>query len=190
MRSATSHSPSHKWWSFTAIVMGIFTQVVDLATVSIALPTIADYFDADLPTTQWIVIGYYLTISALLMPLGRLADIVGLKQVYLGGFAIFVICAALVGSADSILALIIFRVLQGVGSAMTQGTSLAMLAAVFPGSERGRAIGGMLSIVSVAAITGPMLGGFLISTPELAMGLLHTRSRGTTLHRHRANVPA
>ena len=156
-------SPNYKWWAFAAISIGTFTSVVDQISVSIALPTIAEHFRADLPTIQWVVVGYTLTVCALLLPMGRLADIVGRKQVYITGFAIFVLGAALAGFSPNVTSLILAKAFQGVGAAMTQGTGMAMVTSIFPASERGRALGMQMSVVGVGAVAGPVLGGLLVS---------------------------
>ncbi len=163
MRSALLRSPSYKWWAFLAVGVGTFTSVVDHGTVIVAMPTIADHFQTDLPTVQWVLVGYALTISALLMPMGRLSDIVGRKQVYIAGFVIFVIGAAVAGSSGNIKILVLARVLQGCGAAMTQSTAMAMLVSIFPAAERGKALGTHLSVVGVGAVAGPAMGGLLVS---------------------------
>ena len=170
----------YKWAAFTAIAIGTFTSVVDHGSVGVALPTIADHFLTDLPTTQWVLIGYALTISALLLPMGRLSDIVGLKQIYVAGFAIFVAGAVLAGISNSILILIMAKVLQGVGSAMTQGTGMAMILSTFSADERGKALGLQMSVVGTGGIAGPAVGGLIVGAlgwrwvffTEVALGAL------------------
>ena len=81
----------YKWWVLFAVSIGLFTSVFDHGSLSVALPSIADHFHTDLPTTQWIVIGYGLTIAALLLPMGRLSDLLGRKRIYVVGFIIFVL---------------------------------------------------------------------------------------------------
>ena len=77
--------PNFKYWVFGALAIGIFTSVVDHGSVNIALPTIASEFKTDLPTIQWVVIIYALTIASLLLPMGRLSDLAGRKKVYIVG---------------------------------------------------------------------------------------------------------
>ena len=153
---------NYKWLAFLAIAVGTFISVADTGSTIVALPTIADHFGTDLPTTQWVVIGYALTISALLLPMGRLSDIVGRKKVYLVGFSIFVGGAILASLATSMLMLITFRVVMGVGAAMTQGTGMAMVLSSFSGAERGKALGLQMSVVGVGGVAGPLLGGFIV----------------------------
>ena len=134
-----SGSPNYKWWVLAAVGFGTFSSVMTHGSVSVALPTIAAHFGTDLPTVQWVVIAETLTISALLLPMGRLSDLVGRKKVYVGGLAIFVGAAVLAGVSNSILLLISSKVVQGVGAAMTQGTGMAIVTSVFPENERARA---------------------------------------------------
>ena len=137
--------------------------VVDHGSVIIALPEIESHFSTDLPTVQWIILGYALAISVLLLPMGRLGDLVGRKQVYIGGLVIFVLAAALAGTSPSLNLLIGAKVLQGVGSDMIQGNGMATIISVFSGEERGKALGFHLSVVGTGAIAGPALGGILVS---------------------------
>lgn len=162
-RDRIARSPSYKWWVFASISIGTFISVVDHGSVNVALPRIESHFGTDLPTVQWVVVGYALAISVLLLPMGRLGDILNRKSVYIIGLGIFVLGAGLAGSAQSIPMLITFKVLQGVGSAMVQGNGMATNLSAFPGSERGKALGLNISVVGTGAIVGPALGGLLVS---------------------------
>jgi EmrB/QacA subfamily drug resistance transporter len=163
LRRTILQSAGYKWWVFGAVGLGTFTSVVDHGSLNVALPTIASHFDTDLPTVQWVVVGYALTISALLLPMGRLSDIVGRKPVYVAGFALFVTGAVLAGLSTHMVTLILSRVLQGCGAAMTQGTGMAIVTSAFSREERGKALGSHLSVVGSGSITGPALGGVLVS---------------------------
>ena len=77
MISAIKASPNFKWWAFGVIGIGTFLSVVDHGSVLVALPNIERHFGSDLPTVQWIVVGYALAISVLILPMGRLGDIIG-----------------------------------------------------------------------------------------------------------------
>ena len=155
-------SPYYKWWAFVVVAVGTFASVMDQGSVNVALPMMADYFQTILPTVQWVVIGHVLVISALLLPMGRVADLIGLKRVFILGSAVFIGGALISGSSDTLGTLIIARLVQGGGAAMTQGTGMAIVMATFPESERGKAIGSIMSIVGVGAIAGPAVGGFLV----------------------------
>ncbi len=163
MRAALLQSSGYKWWAFAAVGIGLFTSVVDYGTVAVALPTIADHFNADFPTVQWIMVGYNLTICALLLPMGRLSDIIGRKQVYITGLVLFVIGSALSALSTDIMVLILSRVLMGCGAAMAEGTGMAMMVSAFSSNERGKALGSYMSVVGLGAISGPAIGGLLVS---------------------------
>ncbi len=136
--------------------------MVDYGSVGVALPSIATHFGADIPTVQWVVIGFAVTVIALLLPMGRLADLIGLKRVYIMGSLVFIAGALAAGMAPSLAFLALSRVAQGVGAAMTQGTGMAIVIAAFPPSERGKAIGLIMTMVGAGAIAGPALGGALV----------------------------
>ena len=162
VHSGITRSANYKWWAFLAIEIGTFASVMDQGSTIIALPTIADHFETDLPTVQWVMVVYALTISALLLPMGRLSDLVGRKRVYVSGFVVFVLGAVLAGFSTDVKILITARLIQGVGSAMTQGTGLAIVTSAFPNSERGKVMGLYLSVVGMGSIAGSPLGGFLV----------------------------
>ena len=81
-------SPAYRWWNFWTIATGTFFSVVDHGSVLIALPGIESHFDATLESVQWVVVAYALVISVLLLPMGRLGDVVGRRRVYITGTAI------------------------------------------------------------------------------------------------------
>ena len=149
---------------FAAVGLGTITSVVNHGGMSVALPTIAQHFDADLSTAQWVVVAEGLAISALILPMGRLSDIIGRKSVYVSGLLIFAAAALLAAGSSSILELIGFKVAQGLGAAMTQGTGMAMITSVFPAGQRGKGIGAHASVVGTGGVLGPVVGGLLITT--------------------------
>ena len=165
MLQTIRESPNYKWWAFAAIAIGSFISVVDTGSMLVALPDIESHFNSNLATVQWVVVGYALAISVLLLPMGRLGDIAGRKKVYLSGFVIFVLAAALAGASRwiNLPTLIVAKVLQGVGSAMIQATGMAILLSIFPAHERGKVLGSQLSVVGGGAIAGPALGGPIVS---------------------------
>jgi EmrB/QacA subfamily drug resistance transporter len=162
MQSRIVRSANYKYWAFGAIAVGTLGSVVDHGSVIIALPSVAAHYRTDLPTVQWVVLGYALTISALLLPMGRLSDLVGRRRVYIIGTLVFVLGAALAGSSSNLTTLILARIFQGFGAAMTQGTGMAMIISVFPANERGKAIGMIMTVVGIGAIAGPVMGGLLV----------------------------
>ena len=163
MRLARNQDPSYRWWVFGGISIGTFITVVDQGSVNVALPTIETHFQATLPAVQWIVVGYALAISVMLLPMGRLGDLFNRKQVYIVGLAVFSLGAGLAGVAPNIPLLVLFKVLQGIGAAMVQGNGVAAIISVFPGAQRGKTLGLNLSVVGTGSIVGPTIGGVLVS---------------------------
>ncbi len=161
-RNRLGNHVNYKWWVLFAVSVGLFSSVFDHGSMNVALPSIADHFNTDLPTTQWIIIGYGLTIAALLLPMGRLSDILGRKKIYLLGFIVFTTGGFLAAMSLNIELLIGAKILQGVGSAMTQGTSMAMVISAFGDRDRGKALGLTMSVVGMGAVVGPAIGGFLV----------------------------
>ena len=153
----------YQWWIFWTIAAGTFFSVIDHGSVLIALPGIAAHFDASLATVQWVVVSYALVISVLLLPMGRLGDVIGRRRVYIIGTAIFVAGSLGATLAPSLAALVAMRVLQGIGAGMVQGCGMGMMIAAFPDAERGKALGTHLSVVGMGAIVGPAVGGFLVA---------------------------
>lgn len=162
MLAFVKNSPNYKYWAAGALAIGVFGSVVDHGSVNIALPSVAADFGTGLATIQWVVIGFALTISALLLPMGRFADIVGRTKIYVIGTLIFAAAAALAAAAPSLGVLVLARIIQGCGAAMSQGTGMAIIISTFPAGERGKALGMMLTMVGVGAVAGPALGGLLV----------------------------
>ena len=158
----TVNQSGNKYIVFGALAIGLFASVVDHGSVIVALPSIAEDLSIELPSVQWVVIGFALTISALLLPMGRLADMIGQKRVYILGSVILMVGAAAAGVSPNLATLLLARILQGVGAAMTQGTGMAIMTSVFPSQERGRAIGLLMTTVGVGAVAGPAIGGFVV----------------------------
>ena len=164
LASGVFDRPVYKWWVFAAVALGTLTSVINHGSMSVALPTIAQHFGADLSTAQWVVIAEGLAISALILPMGRLSDIVGRKRIYLTGLIIFAGAAIMAAGSQSIIALIGFKAVQGLGAAMTQGTGMAMVTSVFPAAEeRGKGIGTHASVVGTGGVLGPVMGGFIVT---------------------------
>ena len=101
---------------------------------------------------------------ALLLPMGRLSDMVGRKQVYIAGLLLLMGASVFAASSTSVFMLVLSRVVQGMGAAMTQGTGMAMITSVFPEDERGKGIGSHMSVIGTGGMVGPVLGGLLVST--------------------------
>ncbi len=162
MPLSTAFSSNYKWWVFRTIALGTFVSVISAASVPLALSTIGKHFDAGLSTVQWVTIGETLFISVFLLPAGRIADIIGRKQVYVIGLIIFALTSVMAGASQFLWMLIAAKLIQGVGSAMIQANGMAMIVSAFPNEERGKALGLHLGVVGAGAILGPVISGVLI----------------------------
>jgi EmrB/QacA subfamily drug resistance transporter len=151
-----------KWIVLAVAGAGTFMSTLGVGMVNVALPTITQHFAAPLVVTQWVVLAYLVSITGLLLPMGRLADMVGRKRVFLAGFVTFAAGSALCGLAPSLAALIAGRLIQGAGGAMLQANSSGLVTQAFPTTERGRALGLNGAIVSAGHLAGPVVGGLII----------------------------
>jgi len=162
----TTSSPevdySKKWYVLSAVGMGVFLATIDGSIVNVSLPTMERSFQTDFALVQWVVLAYLLTVTTLMLGIGRLADIYGKKPIYTTGFIVFTIGSVLCGLSPTIYLLIGSRVVQAVGAAMIMALGMAIVTEAFPRSERGRALGIMGTIVSIGITLGPTLGGFII----------------------------
>ena len=152
-----------RWRAFPPLAIGVVMATLDISVVNIALPTLSRTFGVPLTRIEWVVLAYVVTITGLLLTLGRVADRAGRRRVYGLGLAVFAMASGLCGAAPGAAALIAARVLQGAGAAMMSATGVALLVASFPPEQRGRAIGAFGAMVGIGLAVGTPLGGLVIS---------------------------
>jgi len=133
-----------------------------MTMVAVALPAIAESFSITLGHVGWVVIINSLIISALMLPMGRAADTFGRLRMHLWGIVLFAAGALSIALAPTFALLLTGRALMAVGSAMGQSVGTAMIVAVFPPEERGKAIGSQTTAVAIGAASGPILGGVIL----------------------------
>ncbi|TFH19423.1 MFS transporter [Candidatus Bathyarchaeota archaeon] len=131
------------------------------SSFNIALPSIAAEYALDAISMSWASLAYLLASAMFLIPFGRLADMYGRKRVFLYGIIVFTASSALLGIYPSSSTLVLFRALQGIGSSMIFGTSLAILVSVSTPQERGTMLGTSIAAVYIGLSAGPYIGGFL-----------------------------
>ena len=153
---------NNRWIFFAAAMPGILLTLMDEFGIHQAIPVITDNFNATIPESQWIALGYLLSTGALLMPAGRFADRIGYKRLYFYGLLVFVVGALLSGFAPSLLTLILFKVLQGVAAAMIQATTIPIIISKFT-NDRGKALGAFGFLMALSAIFGPVIGGGIVT---------------------------
>jgi len=150
-------------WVIAATVLGSGMAAIDATVIGIALPTIGRDFHASLGTLQWVVTGYTLTLSSLLLLGGSLGDRYGRRRIFMVGVGWFALASAACAASSGSGQLIATRVLQGIGGALLTPGSLAILEASFSPADRGEAIGAWSGLGGVATAAGPLLGGYLIT---------------------------
>jgi EmrB/QacA subfamily drug resistance transporter len=154
---------NRKWWTLGAVCVGIFMLLLDITIVNVALPDIARDFHANLADLQWVIDAYALSLAALLLTSGSLADLFGRRRLFAVGIVVFTVGSALCGVSTGPVFIIAARAFQGIGGAIMFATSLALLASAFHGRERGTAFGIYGAVTGVAVAVGPVLGGVLTS---------------------------
>jgi EmrB/QacA subfamily drug resistance transporter len=135
---------------------------IDSTVVNVGLPAIQKTLGGTVIDMQWVVEGYGLLLSALILTGGAMGDLFGRRRMFLAGVAVFATASAGCGLAANIQQLVIARAVQGFGAAFLVPGSLSIISASFSERERGRAIGTWSGFTSIAAATGPVLGGWLI----------------------------
>ena len=151
-----------KWWTLAGTCAGLFILMLDSTVIALALPSIHRDLDATSAGLQWVMNGYLLVITVLVVTAGRLGDMFGRKRLFLIGMAVFALGSVLAGAAGDELALIGGRVLQGVGAAAILPLSLAIVCNAFPPEEVPRALGIWAGISALALGIGPFAGGLLV----------------------------
>jgi Arabinose efflux permease len=149
-----------KYALMVAVLTSFLTPFVG-SSINIALPSIGMEFNASAILLGWIPTTYLLALAVCLVPFGRIADIYGRKRVFTWGIILFTVSSFLATMSFSMDMLLLFRVLQGAGSAMIFGNLFAIIASIFPASERGKALGITITGAFLGLFLGPVLGGFL-----------------------------
>jgi len=158
----TSSPLRNRWWSLSVASLASLIVTADSGQLSIALPVIITEFNADISLASWIALAYALITASLYLPCGRLSDLVGIGRLFLAGFLIYGASSVAAGAAQNSAQLIVFRALQAAGSALIMANNFALVTALFPPAERGRAMGIAGGAVSAIGYTlGPVLGGLL-----------------------------
>ena len=158
-RYATS---KNRWIALVFICLGLAIVVIDNTILNVSVPYILHDLNAPFSDVQWAISGYALTIATVLIPLGRVGDMVGRKKIFLIGIIIFAIGSMLASVATDTFTLIFGRaIIQAVGAAITLTSVLAIIATEFQGRDRAIAFGIWGAIIGASATIGPLLGGYL-----------------------------
>ncbi|MCF1684552.1 MFS transporter [Tetragenococcus halophilus] len=153
----------NRWWILVSVSMFTFMSTLDGSIVNIALPTISKDLAVPMNQSEWIVSIYLMIVCSCLLLFGKVGDSFGKIKVYRIGTLVFTIGSLLCGFNQSLLFLLIARVIQAIGASMTMATNTGIITEVFPLKERGRALGSIGAFVSLGAIAGPGLGGIILA---------------------------
>ena len=158
-------NPEHqKWYVLAASSLGAFFATVMATSVNIMLPSLERIFDTEFALVQWVVLSFLLANITLLPILGRLADMLGRKKMFVMGYLVFTVGSLACALVSSVWLLIATRVIQGIGAAIITALGFALITSNFPSEERGKAIGINGAILSAGIVVGPTLGGLLIES--------------------------
>jgi EmrB/QacA subfamily drug resistance transporter len=149
-------------WILAATVLGSSMAFIDGTVVNVALPNLQAALHASLSQVQWVVESYALFLAALLLVGGAAGDRFGRRLIFILGTALFALASVWCGFAPGIGQLIVARAVQGVGGALLVPGSLAIISALFPEEQRGRAIGTWSAFTGITAAIGPVLGGWIV----------------------------
>ncbi|MBX5465573.1 MAG: MFS transporter, partial [Clostridia bacterium] len=142
MAAAGREAPrSDRWRILAAVVLGGAMGPVDGSVSNVIMPVIARQYGVGLAAVSWVVMVYLLVVGSALLSFGRLGDMWGYRRIFRAGLVVFTVGSALSGAAPTFPLLLVARVVQALGAAMFMAVGPAILTAVFPAGERGRALG-------------------------------------------------
>ncbi|MBN1686672.1 MAG: MFS transporter [Spirochaetales bacterium] len=156
------HNIPYKWLVMVVASMGTLMSTVDMGGVRVILPHLEQVFQTSPDVVVWVSLIWVLVGSSLMLSLARVVDIVGRKRLYVLGFAIFVLGLALCSVSGSITQLIMSRLVQSLGAAMTIAIEYSIVTAAFPPAERGKALGIMGAVAGLGLLGGPAFGGLCL----------------------------
>jgi MFS family permease len=192
-----------KWWTLIAVSVATFMLLLDITVVNVALPSIREDLGAGFTDLEWVVDACALTLAALALTAGSLADRLGRRLIFAAGLAVFTLASLLCALAPDATFLNLARALQGVGAAAMFAVSLALIAVDFRlGRERAMAMGMYGATIGLAVAIGPLVGGaltdslgwrsiFYLNVPiGLAALMITFRRLGTSAVADRAHAKA
>ncbi|MDF2502822.1 MFS transporter [Clostridium sp.] len=153
----------NRWLILLTVVLMTFMCCLDTSIVNVALPVMSKKLNVTMGSIEWVITSYLIIISAMILIFGRLGDIKGKTKIFKFGIALFTIGSFLCGMTNSLLVLVLARIIQGVGAAATMSNSQGIITHVFPANERGRALGISGTFVALGTMVGPPIGGLIVS---------------------------
>jgi EmrB/QacA subfamily drug resistance transporter len=153
---------SYKWWALSCTSLGMLLAATNSGTLIIALPDLERSLHTSLLALVWVILAYLIAATVLVLMAGRLSDLFGRKRAYVGGFLLFALASLGAGFAGDATVLILWRILQGIGSAFLFANAAALVTDAFPKEELGLAMGANTMVAAIGLVLGPVLGGALV----------------------------
>jgi EmrB/QacA subfamily drug resistance transporter len=150
-------------WALASLSLSMLLSSLGTSIANVALPTLAQAFDASFQDVQWIVLAYLLAITTLIVSVGRFGDIIGRRRLLLAGIALFTAASLLCGAAPTLWLLIAARAAQGLGAAIMMALTMAFVGEAVPKDRIGSAMGLLGTMSAIGTALGPSLGGVLIT---------------------------
>ena len=163
--SPSAESTPSLRWALASLALSVLLSSLGTSIANVALPNLAEAFNASFQEVQWIVLAYLLAITTLIVSAGRLGDMVGRRRLLIGGIALFTVASFLCGIAPTLWLLIAARALQGLGAAAMMALTMAFVGETVPKEKTGSAIGLLGTMSAIGTALGPSLGGLLIAGP-------------------------
>lgn len=163
MQKTISHISKYNFFTLFAVVVMSFMATLDSSIVNVALPVMAKKLNVSLSSIEWIIASYTIIICATILFFGRLGDILGKSKVFSSGTILFTIGSLMCGLCHSFSALVLCRIIQGVGASAYMANNHGIITETFSKTERGKALGILVAAVALGTMAGPSLGGFIVS---------------------------
>ena len=154
---------SYKWWALSCTSLGMLLAATNSGTLIIALPDLERSLHASLLALVWVILAYMIAATVFVLTAGRLSDLFGRKRAYVGGFLVFALASLGAGFSANVTVLILWRILQGIGSAFLFANAAALVTDAFPKEELGLAMGANTMVAAIGLVLGPVLGGALVA---------------------------
>jgi EmrB/QacA subfamily drug resistance transporter len=153
---------NYRWWALSCTSLGMLLAATNSGTLIIALPDLERSLHTSLLALVWVILAYLIAATVLVLMAGRLSDLFGRKRAYVGGFLVFALASLGAGFSGDATVLILWRILQGIGSAFLFANAAALVTDAFPKEELGLAMGANTMVAAIGLVLGPVLGGALV----------------------------
>ena len=153
----------YKWWVLSCTSVGMLLATINSGTLIIALPDLERSLGTSLLQLVWVILAYMIASTVLVLTAGRLSDLFGRKEAYIGGFLLFTAASLGAGFSADGTQLILWRIVQGVGGALLFANAPALVTDAFPREQLGLAMGTNTMVAAVGLVIGPVLGGALVA---------------------------